>query len=168
MNTIKTCTHIKDDGSPCAAIPVHNSPYCYFHRKFYNPPALPGDKNYQPPLLESHHSIVLATTQLYQSFAARKIDMKEARFSFQILRLAATAIAAIEKAAKEEQKKQKLAATGRPGTSAVAANPAPAATLQTAAEPARKSPQPAVSAEPPRQSGIYDPEGCFSRYSGNR
>ncbi|HVZ19314.1 MAG TPA: hypothetical protein VG897_19500, partial [Terriglobales bacterium] len=68
MNEIPTCTHIKDDGSPCNAIPVHNTPYCYFHRKFYQPPALPGDKNYQAPLLESHQSIQLAVTHLYQAF----------------------------------------------------------------------------------------------------
>ena len=101
MKDIPTCTHIKDDGSPCSAIPVKGTPYCYFHRKYHNPPALPGDKNYVAPLLESHHAIELALTQLYQAFLAKKIDMKEAQFGLQVLRLASKTIAAVEKADRE-------------------------------------------------------------------
>ena len=97
MSQVRTCTHIKDDGTPCQAIPVHNTPYCYFHRKYYHPPALPGDKNYQAPLLESHQSIQLALTHLYQAFLSKKMDMKEAQFGLQVLRLAAKAITEVEK-----------------------------------------------------------------------
>ncbi len=104
MNQIPKCTHIHDDGQPCQAIPVKNTPYCYFHRKYYQPPALPGDKNYQAPLLESHASIEIALTHLYQAFLAKKIDMKEAQFGLQILRLASKTISAVEKAKKEEKK----------------------------------------------------------------
>src|ERR1700759_4037854 len=101
MSDCKTCNHTMDNGQPCGAAAVRNTPYCYFHRKYYQPPALPGEKNYQAPLLESHESIQLALTQLYQSFLSRKIDMKEANFSLQILRLASKTIAAIEKSKKQ-------------------------------------------------------------------
>ncbi len=117
MNQIASCEHVKDDGSPCNAIPVKNTPYCYFHRKYYQPAALPGDKNYQAPLLESHASIEIALTHLYQSFLAKKIDMKEAQFGLQILRLASKTIAAIERNKKQELKEKRVsekeARTGR-------------------------------------------------------
>ncbi|MGZ4789863.1 MAG: hypothetical protein ACXVZX_15190 [Terriglobales bacterium] len=114
MPEIRTCNHMKDDGSPCNAIPVHNTPYCYFHRKYYNPPALPGDKNYQAPLLESHHSIQLALTHLYQAFLSKKIDMKEANFGLQILRLASKTISAVEKTNKEKCDGRRSPSTGEP------------------------------------------------------
>ncbi len=73
MSELKLCSHTKHDGTPCQAIAVTNSPYCYFHRSYYKAPALPGDPKYAAPLLESHHSIQLALTDLYQSFLTRKI-----------------------------------------------------------------------------------------------
>ena len=27
----RTCTHVKDDGNPCEAVPVSGSEYCFFH-----------------------------------------------------------------------------------------------------------------------------------------
>ena len=102
MNHIKLCTHIKSDGTPCQAIPVTDSPYCYFHRTHYHPAGMPGQRNYRVPLLESHHSIQLATTDLYQSFVTGIIPLKEARFALQILRLASKTITEIERNAKKE------------------------------------------------------------------
>jgi len=104
MANIRNCEHTKDDGSPCGAVPVHNSPYCYFHRKFYNPPALPGEPNYVAPLLESHESIQLAATHLYQSFFSRKMDSKQVALALNILKLAAKSIATVEKARKRAEK----------------------------------------------------------------
>ena len=101
MADLPLCTHTKDDGSPCGAIPVHNTPYCYFHRKYYHPPALPGEVGYQAPLLESHESIQLALTHLYQSFLTGKVSLREANFAMGILRLASKTISSIEKAKKQ-------------------------------------------------------------------
>lgn len=95
--SIKLCAHVKHDGSPCQAIPLHDSPYCYFHRSYYKAAALPGDPKYQVPLLESHHSVQLAVTDLYQSFLTGKIGLKEARFALQLLRLASKTIIEIER-----------------------------------------------------------------------
>jgi len=87
MADIRTCAHTKDDGSPCEAIPVKNTQYCYFHRKFYQPAALPGERSYQSPLLESNEAITLAATHLYQSFLTGRIPLREAQFALNILRL---------------------------------------------------------------------------------
>ena len=124
MNEIPQCKHIHDNGQPCQAIPVKDTPYCYFHRKYYLPEALPGDKNYQVPLLESHASIEIALTHLYQAFLAKKIDMKEAQFGLQIIRLASKTIAAMEKAAKQELKEKK-ASEAKVGFAAPLWKPAP-------------------------------------------
>ena len=86
------CSHVKDNGELCGAAALLNQPFCYFHRRYYQAPALPGDKNYQAPLLESNHSIQLALTQLYQSFLTHKLDFKEATFGLQVLRLAAKTV----------------------------------------------------------------------------
>ena len=71
---IRTCTHTKDNGSPCEAIPLHGKTYCYFHRKYYEASTLPGDPGYRVPLLETHESVLLASTQLYQAFLDGKLD----------------------------------------------------------------------------------------------
>ena|SRR5579884_2800680 len=104
MSDSKLCTHIHDNGQPCEAFRVHDTPYCYFHRKYYQPPALPGERSYQAPLLESHESITLAATHLYQSFLTGRIPLREAQFALNILRLASKTVTAIEKKKKEEQK----------------------------------------------------------------
>jgi len=56
------------------------------------PPALPCDKTYRAPLLESSHALQLALTQLYQSFLSRKIDLKESTFALRVLHLAAKTV----------------------------------------------------------------------------
>ncbi len=188
MNEIPTCTHIKDDGSPCNAIPVHNTPYCYFHRKFYQPPALPGDKNYQAPLLESHQTIQLAITHLYQAFLSKKIDLKEATFGLQMLRLASKTITAIEKQKKEELREKNVPEDSRvkkvleepvnpqnvgTGLQTRAPEPLPAVSALTSfslderscAARALDLAQKARSASEPKR-GLYDPYGCMPKNGG--
>jgi len=154
MKQIPACTHIKDDGQPCNAIPVKDTPYCYFHRKYYNPPALPGDKNYQAPLLESHASIQIALTHLYQAFLTKKIDMKETQFGLRILQLASKTIMAMEKAAKQkkhaEPDLQEVEYVERQAER----------TPEKAAEITERKPVQSVAAEPKR--GVWDPYGCLS------
>lgn len=106
MSEEKLCTHTHDSGQPCQAFRVHGSTYCYFHRKFHQPTAVPGERGYQAPLLESHESIQLATTHLYQSFVTGKIPLSAARFALNLLRLASKTTFAIEKNRKEEEKKK--------------------------------------------------------------
>ena len=116
MTELKLCSHTHDNGEPCRAIPVKNTPYCYFHRKYYNPPALPGDRNYVAPLLESHESILLAATHLNQSLLAGKMTEKQVALSLNLLRLAAKAIAAIEKAKNQKEKERERERTEDLGT----------------------------------------------------
>ena len=104
MTEVKTCSHTKDDGSPCGAAAVRNTPYCYFHRKYYQPPALPGERNYQAPLLESNEAIELAATQLFQSLVTGTMEQKQVALALNILRLAEKAISNIERSRKEEAK----------------------------------------------------------------
>ena len=100
--SLKLCTHVKSDGAPCQAIAVTDSPYCYFHRKHYHPAGMPGQRNYRVPLLESHHAIQLAATDLYQSFVTGIIPLPEARFALQVLRLASRTVTEIERDARKE------------------------------------------------------------------
>ena len=168
MPDIRTCTHIKDDGSPCQAIPVHNTPYCYFHRKYYHPAALPGDAKYQVPLLESHQSIQLALTQLYQAFLSKKIDLKEAQFGLQVLRLAAKAITEAQKSNKMEEAET---TSHRPSLAELLLEPDDDDDdddegddeddkdedydIKASATPPQPTPEP--------KRGIYDPYGCMPR-----
>jgi len=99
--SLKLCAHTKHDGTPCQAIALTDSNYCYFHRCYYKAPALPGDRTYKAPLLESHHSVQIAVTDLYQSFLEGKIGYKEARFALQLLRLASKTITEIERNARQ-------------------------------------------------------------------
>ncbi len=165
MANTQACNHTKDDGQPCNAFPVGGTPYCYFHRKFYNPPALPGDKNYQAPLLESHASIQIALTQLYQAFLSKKIDMKEAQFGLQILRLASKTISAIERAAKEEKKEK---TDGRRSPSPGHATSSQDRVWKQATLPvqAEQSSAPSEPAQPKR--GTWDPYGCMPGNNGSR
>jgi len=165
MANIQRCDHTKDDGQPCNAIPVKNTPYCYFHRKFYNPPALPGDKNYEVPLLETHASIQIALTHLYQAFLARKIDMKEANFGLQILRLASKTISAIEKTNKQEIKEKKSEpSTGLPSVgSGFRAGPAERNLATSRITTPAEFEQPT---EPKR--GVWDPYGCMPNGNGSK
>ena len=178
MSDIRTCDHTKDDGSPCGAIPVKGTPYCYFHRKYYNPPALPGDRNYIAPLLESHHAIELALTHLYQAFVAKKIDMKEAQFGLQILRLASKTITAVEKTSREKCDGRRLPATGEPFRQAQQPHPSPTPQSVGTGIPARSAEPrsataPAIPAQrdtltaatqsPAPRRGIYDPYGCMPK-----
>ncbi len=171
MKEILTCTHIKDDGSPCQAIPVHNTPYCYFHRKYYNPPALPGDTNYQVPLLESHQSIQLAVTHLYQAFLSKKIDLKEATFGLQMLRLASKTITAIEKQNIKEMKEpvakvnpQNVGTGLQTRASVPLSSTLTSLNLEerTCATRALDLAQKARTASEPKR-GIYDPYGCMPK-----
>jgi hypothetical protein len=157
MKEIPSCTHVKDDGSPCEAIPVKGTPYCYFHRKYYSPTALPGDKNYQAPLLESHQSIQLALTQLYQAFLSKKIDMKEAQFGLQVLRLASKTISAIEKAAKQAK------SGGAKDSEDLKVDGFLKMLLEE--EPEKGAPaEPDVAAKEER--GVWDPYGCMPKAKG--
>ena len=166
------CSHIKDDGQPCNALPVKGSSYCYFHRQYHQPTALPGDRNYQPPLFESHASIQIAVTHLYQAFAAKKIDLREANFLLHILRLASKTILAIEKAHKEEKKQsdgekerngRRSPSTGQSElSSTVKMGERPTSPVQ--AEPGSATPLPA--AQPKR--GTWDPYGCMPKNNGHK
>ncbi len=171
MANIQTCNHTKDDGSPCNAFPVGGTPYCYFHRKFYNPPALPGDAKYQAPLLESHASIQIALTHLYQAFLAKKIDMKEANFGLQILRLASKTIAAIEKAKKEEEKKQtdvrRPQADGRRSPSTGHSDAPKVTVWERATSPIQADRSSASSGLVEPKRGVWDPYGCMPS-NGNK
>ncbi len=160
MNHIPTCAHIKDDGQGCNAIPVKGTPYCYFHRKYYQPAALPGEKNYQAPLLETHASIQIALTQLYQAFMAKKIEMKEAQFGLRILQLASKTILAMEKAARQAAKEKEQSKTVDLQEAMEYVETHTERKPERAQEvPVRKPVQPA-SAEPKR--GVWDPYGCLS------
>lgn len=187
MNDFKTCTHTKDDGSPCQAIALRGKSYCYFHRRYYESTALPGDKNYQPPFLESNHSIILATTDLYRAFLSRKMGIKEVALGMQLLRLAAKAIADIEKAERQRNKE----AAGAPASAssaeagvvraAAALKPVVDSTAETIGDRSSVAPASAISsidhqpspitnADRPSKSRYYDPEGCLShltRATGN-
>ena len=175
MNEIPKCAHVHDDGQPCQAIPVKGTPYCYFHRKYYNPPALPGDKNYVAPLLESHHAIELALTHLYQAFVAKKIDRKEASFGLQLLRLASKTISAIEKQKREERmEKKEWAANENPQTARteVAAGLAGrSSATERVADPQERAcanraldlAQQARSAVSVPNRGTWDPYGCMPK-----
>jgi len=162
MANIRNCEHTKDDGSPCGAVPVHNSPYCYFHRKFYNPPALPGEPNYVAPLLESHESIQLAATHLYQSFLSRKMDSKQVALALNILKLAAKSIATVEKARKRAEKE--------PPAEPQATAPAPDPKVwERASKPVQaERSSVATTAVPPPQPRIYDPYGCMPKNNGTK
>lgn len=161
MAGIRSCSHIKDDGSPCEAIPVHNSPYCYFHRKYYQPEALPGEPKYIAPLLESHEAILLAVTQLYQAFLSRKLDMKEANFSLQILRLASKTVTAIAKVTKDKEGLGTPADLDRPEPKKTIAvtTPNPAPTADSKYYQALKQD---LDRKPPKGESIYDPYGCLA------
>ena len=177
------CTHIKDDGQPCGAIAVKGTPHCYFHRRFFAAPALPGESQYLPPLLETHHSIQLALTDLYQAFLTRKIDLREARFSLQILRLASRTICAIEKSqAQSPRTPVQLVPADKPLPNAPVTNKPPAeaaATRQPTPDPAPTAkkrvmpaappstqPQPKAVSKPPQPAykgeRIVDPYGCLA------
>ncbi len=158
MNKFPACAHIKDDGQGCNAIAVKGTPYCYFHRKYYQPAALPGEKNYQAPLLESHASIQIALTQLYQAFLAKKIDMKEAQFGLRILQLASKTITAMEKAERQEKQQSKtvdLQEAMEYVETHTERKPEKAAELTE-----RKPVQSVAAVEPKR--GVWDPYGCLS------
>lgn len=153
MSEEKLCTHTHDNGQPCQAFRVHNSPFCYFHRKFHQPTALPGERGYQAPLLESHESIQLATTHLYMSFVTGKIPLSAARFALNLLRLASKSVFAIEKNRREEEKKKQEQRDGRRSPS----------TGQSTVE----QPQPEVAVTPavPAYKGprYIDPYGCMPK-----
>jgi len=162
MADIRSCNHTMDDGSPCGAIPVHNTPYCYFHRKYYQPEALPGEPNYIAPLLESHQAIQLALTQLYQAFLSRKLDMKEANFSLQILRLASKTVTAITRVTKEKEDLRTPVALDRPEpkkATAVTATPNAAAVADSKYYQALKQD---LDRKPPKGESVYDPYGCLA------
>ena len=162
MNDIQTCTHTKDDGSPCQAIVLRGKNYCYFHRRYYESTTLPGDKNYQPPLLESNHSLILAATDLYRAFLARKMDRKEVTLALNLLRLAAKAIADIERAAREE----KLVAARRQVMEStypkVMDSTRPPDMEATRPRPAGPTSEPTPAADRAPKSRYYDPEGCLA------
>ena len=114
MNDLKLCSHTHDDGRPCQAIAVHQSPFCYFHRKLHQPSALPGDRHYQPPFFDSHASLQIAATHLYQAFLAGKLDLKPVTVMLNLLRLASKELTAAERQRRQEEREQKQAARQQP------------------------------------------------------
>ena len=176
MSDTNLCSHIHDNGQPCAAFRVQNTPYCYFHRKYYQPAALPGERNYQAPLLESHQSITLASTHLLQSFLTGRVALREAQFALNILRLASRSITAIERANKEKEQKQQDQGDGRRSpstgsksmveqqpTAATAAVQACAKAAPTATKAVTDNPKPPQSAAPAYKGDRYfDPCGCLA------
>ena len=163
MSQLKLCAHTKTDGTPCQAIPVHDSPYCYFHRSYYKAPALPGQRNYRVPLLESHQAVQLAVTDLYQSFLSGTIGFKEAKFALQILRLASKTITEIERNAKAaDRERAGVVACAMPSSPVPEAkNAAVAPDLKPQAPKA--TPNPFVNAKPAYKGERYvDPYGCLA------
>lgn len=168
MSELKLCAHVKHDGTLCQAIPIHDSPYCYFHRSYYKAPALPGEPKYQAPLLESHHSIQLAVTDLYQSFVTGKISLKEATLALRLLRLASKTITEIERNAKAST----ATATSSPTPVASAAKGTPVApdrptmTLTPTADKPSAQPNPFVNPKSPQSTPkadrYVDPYGCLA------
>jgi len=175
MSQLKLCAHTKHDGSPCQAIAITDSDFCYFHRSYYKAPAFPGDAKYQAPLLESHHSIQLALTDLYQSFLTGKLGFKEAQFALRLLRLASKTITEIERNAKSNGKADAQGAPFKPavGLSGVVPGvqegvPGPFPPLEragsatpnrpktdSAAIPKPPVPNPFVKSKPPQSAKSY-------------
>jgi len=155
MSQIKLCAHTKHDGSPCQAIAITDSDFCYFHRSYYKAPALPGEAKYSAPLLESHHSIQLALTDLYQSFLTGKIGFKEAQFALRLLRLASKTITEIERRSKEDPQgapfKPAVGLSGVVPQEAPEGVPGPFPPLERAGSVAqdRPKPDPAAMPKPP-------------------
>jgi len=166
MNDLKLCSHTHDDGRPCQAIAVHQSPFCYFHRKLHQPSALPGDRHYQPPFFDSHASLQIAATHLYQAFLAGKLDLKSVTVMLNLLRLASKELTAAERQRRQEEREQKQAARQQPIAERKLKVDKPESHVGQAVLPvgpseaplAGKLPQPAAY----KGERIVDPYGCLA------
>ena len=160
---IALCHHTLDNGLPCRAAAIRNKPYCYFHRHYYTPAPLPGEENYRAPLLESHHSIQIALTQLYQAFLSRKLDLKEANFALQVLRLAAKTVKATSElpVANDPQDAQaSLAKDFEKFAEELGTDTMPESTC--AGPDTLPSTGPATDTASDPKRGVYDPYGCLA------
>jgi len=92
---IKTCEHLKIDGSPCGSPALRDRQYCHFHEHFYDLNHMPGSPDYEPPVLEDALSVQLFITQITKALLCGSINAAHAnnllafaRAAMQNLRLA--------------------------------------------------------------------------------
>ena len=99
------CEHIKDNGSTCGSPALTGYSFCFFHQRLRQPRHRPGDFEYKLPILDTPHSILMATQHITQAALDGILEERRARLVLSALRLAMTALQAMKKEENMENEK---------------------------------------------------------------
>ena len=98
---ITICEHIKDNGSTCGSPALTGYSFCFFHQRLRQPRHRPGDFEYKLPILDTPESILMATQHITQAALDGILEEKRARLVLSALRLAMTALKAMNAAGEQ-------------------------------------------------------------------
>jgi hypothetical protein len=98
---IAICEHIKDNGTTCGSPALTGYSFCFFHQRLRQPRHRPGDFEYKLPILDTPESILMATQHITQSALDGILEEKRARLVLSALRLAMTALKAMNAAGEQ-------------------------------------------------------------------
>lgn len=128
----KPCEHIMDSGRNCASPRLTARRYCHWHQRLHTAHYLPGNPQYEPPVLDSANAVALALNHVYRGQSRGLIDGKTARPLQQSLRLALQAYRLLDRPLPTEMVTDDPFAdsradrtTGVPSAVAQASSPAP-------------------------------------------
>ncbi|MGZ4816168.1 MAG: hypothetical protein ACXVZV_12205 [Terriglobales bacterium] len=81
------CQHIHPNGMRCGSPALRGQPFCYNHDQIYNPRALPGQKPYKFPALETQAAMEIVVRQILQAYHDNQITTEQTRTYFYGLQL---------------------------------------------------------------------------------
>jgi len=163
-----------DSGRSCAAPSLRGKRFCYWHNRLRQDFKLPGTPGYQPPLLESPNSVVVALNHVFLAQSRGLIDERAARHLQWTLRLALQSFRLLDSPTPAEvvTDPPDFGANFGPGNAIDAAptgdkRPQPPIPPATPRAPFSKSAEAASGhlPAPEPKRGIWDPEGCLSHFS---
>jgi hypothetical protein len=98
---IAICEHIKDNGATCGSPALTGYSFCFFHQRLRQPRHRPGDFEYKLPILDTPESILMATQHITQAALDGVLEERRARLVLSALRLAMTALKAMNAAGEQ-------------------------------------------------------------------
>ncbi|MGZ4789930.1 MAG: hypothetical protein ACXVZX_15525 [Terriglobales bacterium] len=81
------CQHVHPNGMRCGSPALRSQPFCYNHDQIYNPRALPGQKPYKFPALETQAAMEIVVRQVLQAYHDNQITTEQTRTYFYGLQL---------------------------------------------------------------------------------
>ena len=97
---VTTCEHVKADGTACGSPALRDKSYCHFHERLHDYNNIPGNPDYEMPMLEDHLSVQVFLMQIAHAQVCGSITPYQASQMMALARTAMTNLRLARKASK--------------------------------------------------------------------